>query len=278
MANAVATLSGQADAFESVRKSLGVDSLDISSSTTGGPLVSATHAINDRVERRRDDRSETSGQRRFARFRRHPSSPASRRRRRERGSDAGVGVDWEYRVVGREAGTVGDERDQKDGGREGRGTPRNGGSPTLQSCTPPPRRLIQRNARRRTPRNPAVFQSFLAEGRPLLADGATGTNLFAMGLTSGDAPELWNADHADRIESLHRAFVDAGADIVLTNSFGANRRRLMLHGLERRTPELNRVSPPRNARKVGRQRWAARRCRRIGRADGRPDRSARAVE
>jgi methionine synthase I (cobalamin-dependent) len=94
-----------------------------------------------------------------------------------------------------------------------------------------------------------MLQSLLAEGRPLLADGATGTNLFAMGLTSGDAPELWNADHADRIESLHRAFVDAGADIILTNSFGANRRRLMLHGLERRTPELNRLAA-RNARKV----------------------------
>ena len=75
-----------------------------------------------------------------------------------------------------------------------------------------------------------------------LADGATGTNLFAMGLTPGDAPELWNAAHPDRIESLHRAFVDAGADIILTNSFGANRRRLMLHGLEARARELNRLA------------------------------------
>ena len=49
LANAVATLSGQVDAFENVRKSLGVDSLDISSSATGGALVSATRAINDRV-------------------------------------------------------------------------------------------------------------------------------------------------------------------------------------------------------------------------------------
>src|SRR6202034_692124 len=49
LANAVATLSGQVDAFENVRKSLGVDSLDISSSATGGTVVSATRAINDRV-------------------------------------------------------------------------------------------------------------------------------------------------------------------------------------------------------------------------------------
>ncbi len=94
-----------------------------------------------------------------------------------------------------------------------------------------------------------MLQTLLAEGRPLLADGATGTNLFAMGLTSGDSPELWNAVHPDRIEALHRAFVDAGSDIILTNSFGANRRRLMLHGLEARTRELNRLAAQ-NARKV----------------------------
>jgi 5-methyltetrahydrofolate--homocysteine methyltransferase len=50
-----------------------------------------------------------------------------------------------------------------------------------------------------------------------------------MGLTSGDAPELWNVDHPDRIRALHQSFVDAGADIILTNTFGANARRLMLH-------------------------------------------------
>src|SRR6202044_2795029 len=94
-----------------------------------------------------------------------------------------------------------------------------------------------------------MLQTLLAEGRPLLADGATGTNLFAMGLTSGDSPELWNAVHPDRAQALHRAFVDAGSDIILTNSFGANRRRLMLHGLEARTRELNRLAAQ-NAHKV----------------------------
>ena len=84
-----------------------------------------------------------------------------------------------------------------------------------------------------------MLQSLLAEGRPLLADGATGTNLFALGLTSGDAPELWNEIHPDRISSLHQAFVDAGSDIILTNSFGASRRRLALHGQEARARELN---------------------------------------
>ena len=76
----------------------------------------------------------------------------------------------------------------------------------------------------------------------LLADGATGTNLFDMGLTAGDPPELWNEAHPDRVRALHRAFVDAGADIVLTNSFGANARRLALHGLAPRTREMNRIA------------------------------------
>jgi 5-methyltetrahydrofolate--homocysteine methyltransferase len=80
----------------------------------------------------------------------------------------------------------------------------------------------------------------LAARPHLLADGATGTNLFHMGLTSGDAPELWNEEHPDRIKALYRQFVDAGADIILTNSFGGNRRRLALHKADARTHEINR--------------------------------------
>src|SRR4051812_19449853 len=90
----------------------------------------------------------------------------------------------------------------------------------------------------------------LLAARPvLLADGATGTNLFNMGLTSGDAPERWNETHPDRIRALHQSFVDAGADIILTNSFGCNRRRLALHNLQDRTRELARLAAE-NARAV----------------------------
>ena len=81
--------------------------------------------------------------------------------------------------------------------------------------------------------------TLLAERGVLLADGATGTNLFDMGLQSGDAPELWNEDHPDRVERLHRAFVEAGADIILTNSFGGSRHRLKLHHAQDRVRELN---------------------------------------
>ena len=81
--------------------------------------------------------------------------------------------------------------------------------------------------------------SLLAEWPWLLADGATGSNLFDRGLTSGDAPELWNTDHPEKVAGLQRAFVEAGADIILTNSFGGTRYRLKLHKAEGRVAELN---------------------------------------
>ena len=81
----------------------------------------------------------------------------------------------------------------------------------------------------------------------LLADGATGTNYFELGLGAGDSPELWNADHADRVKALHRAFIEAGSDIVLSNTFGGNRYRLKLHDAENRVFELNELAA-KNAR------------------------------
>ncbi len=80
----------------------------------------------------------------------------------------------------------------------------------------------------------------LGGGRVLLADGATGTNYFDAGLEAGMAPEIWNVDQPSRVLALHRDFVAAGADVILTNSFGCNRQRLKLHGLEARVPELAR--------------------------------------
>src|SRR6056297_777507 len=76
----------------------------------------------------------------------------------------------------------------------------------------------------------------------ILADGATGTNLFNMGLQSGDAPEMWNEDHPDRIERLYASAVDAGSDLFLTNSFGGNAARLKLHGAQKRARELSRMA------------------------------------
>ena len=76
----------------------------------------------------------------------------------------------------------------------------------------------------------------------ILADGATGTNLFNMGLSSGDAPELWNETHPDNIRKLYQKAVDAGSDLFLTNSFGGNSARLKLHDAGHRARELSRLS------------------------------------
>ncbi|RWP68031.1 betaine--homocysteine S-methyltransferase [Mesorhizobium sp.] len=83
------------------------------------------------------------------------------------------------------------------------------------------------------------IDALLAEKGVLLADGATGTNLFAMGLEAGEAPELLNETAPDIITSLHQNFVDAGADIILTNSFGGTRHRLKLHHAQDRVHALN---------------------------------------
>ena len=80
----------------------------------------------------------------------------------------------------------------------------------------------------------------LLSTRPwLLADGATGTSYFSLGLETGDAPELWNVDFPDRVSGVHQGFINAGSDIILTNSFGGTRHRLKLHNAQDRVAELN---------------------------------------
>ena len=83
------------------------------------------------------------------------------------------------------------------------------------------------------------FTEALASRPWLLADGATGTNYFQKGLVSGDAPEMWNFEQTERVRQLHREFIEAGADIILTNSFGGNRHRLKLHDGQDKVREIN---------------------------------------
>ena len=86
------------------------------------------------------------------------------------------------------------------------------------------------------------FPEALKQRDWLLADGAIGTNLFEMGLSNGDAPEIWNETNPQKIKNLHRMFGDAGSELFLTNSFGANRARLKLHKLENKSYELSKIS------------------------------------
>lgn len=77
---------------------------------------------------------------------------------------------------------------------------------------------------------------------PILLDGAMGTMLMEKGLEQGDPPEEWNLEHPQKIREVHRAYIQAGSQVILTNSFGGNRFRLALHHLEDRAVELNRAA------------------------------------
>lgn len=83
------------------------------------------------------------------------------------------------------------------------------------------------------------FQSLLAHSPVLLADGAMGTMLFEAGLQSGEAPQSWNVTHPDRVQAIHRAYLAAGSQLVLSNTFGSNRFRLARHNLQSQVVELN---------------------------------------
>lgn len=83
------------------------------------------------------------------------------------------------------------------------------------------------------------FRELLAEKQFLLIDGAMGTELFSRGLGPGSPPELWNVEEPEKVKAVHQAYVAAGSDIFLTNTFGGTRYRLALHKLDERVIELN---------------------------------------
>jgi 5-methyltetrahydrofolate--homocysteine methyltransferase len=75
-----------------------------------------------------------------------------------------------------------------------------------------------------------------------ITDGAMGTVLFTAGLEQGDPPELWNLKHPERVAEVHQAYMEAGAQIILTNTFGGNRLRLALHDAESQVPAANKAA------------------------------------
>jgi methionine synthase I (cobalamin-dependent) len=88
----------------------------------------------------------------------------------------------------------------------------------------------------------ADWEALLAEDGPILADGAMGTMLFSAGLQFGDPPEVWSLSHPDVVRRIQRGYLEAGSRILLTNTFGGNRLRLGLHGLQDRVAELNQTA------------------------------------
>lgn len=92
------------------------------------------------------------------------------------------------------------------------------------------------------------LEAVLAEG-PLLGDGAMGTMLLRAGLKPGAASEFWNVERPDEVLNVHRAYVEAGARLLTTNSFGGTPLALGRHGLADRANELN-VSAVRLAKRA----------------------------
>jgi 5-methyltetrahydrofolate--homocysteine methyltransferase len=80
----------------------------------------------------------------------------------------------------------------------------------------------------------------LSAGKVLLSDGPTGTLLLSMGMPSGQSPEVWVIEQPDQIRVLHRSYIEAGSNLILTCTFGGTRFRLGGHGLADRVVEVNR--------------------------------------
>jgi 5-methyltetrahydrofolate--homocysteine methyltransferase len=87
---------------------------------------------------------------------------------------------------------------------------------------------------------PTPFLDRLKAGQVLVSDGATGTNLQARGLALGVPAEVWVLENPEEILGLHRAFIDAGSDIILTCTFGGSSVRLEQVGLHAKAADVNR--------------------------------------
>jgi 5-methyltetrahydrofolate--homocysteine methyltransferase len=86
-----------------------------------------------------------------------------------------------------------------------------------------------------------IWKEWLEKKRVLIADGGWGTELFKRGLKPGEVPERWNIDRVEEVRAVAASYVMAGAEIILTNTFGGSPMKLAKVGFGSRTTEINRL-------------------------------------
>jgi 5-methyltetrahydrofolate--homocysteine methyltransferase len=97
----------------------------------------------------------------------------------------------------------------------------------------------------------------LKQGKVLLSDGAWGTLLQEKGLNPGECPELWNITHVTDVQNIAESYIQAGSDIIETNSFGGNVFKLSLYGLGNRVSELNEAAAAISRKAAGNSKYVA---------------------
>ncbi|MBN2189922.1 MAG: homocysteine S-methyltransferase family protein [Candidatus Aureabacteria bacterium] len=84
------------------------------------------------------------------------------------------------------------------------------------------------------------FDKLLKSGKKLICDGAMGTQLIERGLGAGECPELWNIEKPEMIKAIHSAYIEAGAQMIITNTFGGNLPKLKNYNLQDKADVINR--------------------------------------
>ena len=100
-----------------------------------------------------------------------------------------------------------------------------------------------------------TIQKAIEKRKILVSDGAWGTMMQIRGLSSGECPEAWNTEKAETVYEIGKAYIDAGSDIIETNSFGGTSFKLKFYGLEHEVENLNRLAAELSRKAAGEDNW-----------------------